>query len=292
MADGEEGEVTRIGRHAASPQVAVDGREAGATRPLTGANGPPAGTTGPPAAATAPPKEPGWYPVRTNPNEQVYWNGADWTGRRRWSAGTGWIEVGPDAPATAAAPGAVNSGARLSANPYAPHPTPTTTPTARPQASGVTIGIVLLMASAIAMMVGSVTTWISSSGSVSNTSLGFGGTAGAGTAVSAAVSGVSEGISGLIGINGFITLIAAVVVLVFAGLMAVSDDGSVRIVGCLVTLASLGVSIYAVVRLAQKLNQAHVPRGVTVNVGWGVILTLGAAVLATLLALFEATRSR
>jgi hypothetical protein len=31
---------------------------------------------------------------------------------------------------------------------------------------------------------------------------------------------------------------------------------------------------------------------VTVNIGWGVILTLGAAVVATLIALFELTRNR
>ncbi|HEX4174409.1 MAG TPA: hypothetical protein VHY81_00730, partial [Acidimicrobiales bacterium] len=60
--------------------------------------------------------------------------------------------------------------------------------------------------------------------------------------------------SGLIGINGYITLIAAVVVLVFAGLMAVSDAWSVRFIGCLAALGSVGLSIYAVVRLAQKLN--------------------------------------
>jgi hypothetical protein len=106
------------------------------------------------------------------------------------------------------------------------------------------------------------------------------------------VSGVADGISGLVGINGYITLIAAIVVLLFAGLMAVSDDSSVRIIGLFFALASLGLSIYAVVRLAQKLNHAHVPRGLTVNIGWGLILTLGAAVLATLLALFQLTRSR
>jgi hypothetical protein len=243
-------------------------------------------------AGTAPPKEPGWYPVRTNPNEQTYWDGTDWRGRRRWSAGSGWIEVGADAPASAAVPAAAFAGPRLSANPYAPHPTPTTTHAVRPM-PGVTVGVLLLMASSIAMMVGSVTTWISSSASFSSTSL-FGGAAGAGISfsASAAVSGVADGMSGLLGINGYMTLIAAIVVLVFAGLMAVSDDSSVRIIGLFFALASLGLSIYAVVRLAQKLNHAHIPRGLTVNIGWGVILTLGAAVLATLLALFQLTRSR
>jgi hypothetical protein len=241
------------------------------------------------SAAGAPPKEPGWYPVRANPNEQTYWDGTAWTGRRRWSAGAGWTELGPDALASAAAPAAGFSGPRLSANPYAPSPT-STAPTAR-TAPGVTLGILFLMASSVAMMVGSVTTWISSSASFNGSSL-LHGTPGAGNSVTSAVSGVADGISSLIGVNGYITLIAAAVVLVFAGLMAVSDDWSVRLVGSLVAFASLGLSIYAVVRLAQKLNQAHAPHGVTVNIGWGVVLTLGAAVAATLVSLFEVTRNR
>lgn len=269
MADGAEGESGPVeAGPGPSPQVLAENRQAG---------------------GSAPPKEPGWYPVRANPNEQTYWDGTDWTGRRRWSAGTGWTEVGADALATSAAPAAAFAGPRLSANPYAPHPT-TTSQVVRP-APGVTVGTLLLVASSVAMMIGSVATWISSSTSLGGISL-FAGTGGAVHTVSTAVPGVEDGISGLIGINGYITLIAAGVVLVFAGLMAVSDDWSVRLIECIAALASLGLSIYAVVRLAQKLNQVHVPHGVSLNVGWGVILTLGTAVVATLVALFEVTRNR
>ena len=67
----------------------------------------------------APPKEPGWYPVRTNPNEQTYWDGTDWVGRRHWSAGTGWTEVGPETPGSVAPVMEATNGPRLlSANPY------------------------------------------------------------------------------------------------------------------------------------------------------------------------------
>ena len=231
------------------------------------------------------PKEPGWYPVRTTPNEQIYWDGRDWIRRRRWSAGTGWTEVGPN---TIAASAAAVPGPRLSANPFAPYPT---TPQAARPAPGVTLGTLLLIASAVAMMVGSVTTWISSSSSFGGGVL-FGVSGGSSPTASTAVSGVTDGMSSLIGINGYITLIAALVVLVFAGLTAVSEEWSVRLVGCLFALASLGLSIYAVVRLAQKLNQTHTPHGVTVTMGWGLILVLGAAVFATLISLFQVTRNR
>jgi hypothetical protein len=273
MADGERG------KHAApdpdpdprlSPQVLADNRQPG---------------------TAAPPKEPGWYPVRSNPNEQTYWDGTDWTGRRRWSAGTGWTEVGPYSVATSAVPPAM-AVPRMSANPYAPYaPQPTSTTTVARPVPGVTVGIFLLICAAVAMMVGSVGTWVSSSTSFSGISL-FGTTAGAGTAVSSALSGVTDGISSLIGLNGYITLIAAAVVLVFAGLIAVSDDLSVRLMGFVFAVVSLGLSTYAVVRLAQKLNRIHTPHGVTLGIGWGLVLTLGAALVATLISLFELTKNR
>lgn len=267
MADGAEGEAGPVEAGPGPPPKALTG------------NGQ--------AGNSSPPKEPGWYPVRANPNEQIYWDGTDWTGRRRWNAGTGWTEIGADAVVTTATPASALSGPRLSANPYAPHPT--TTAHSTQSAPGVTLGLLLLMASAVAVMVGSVTTWISSNASFGG--LLFRGSAGAGISVSTAVSGVADGMSNLIGLNGYMTLIAAAVVLVFAGLMAVSDDWSVRLMGCLFALVTLGLSIYAVVRLAQKLSQVHT-HGVTLNVGWGLILTLGAAAVATLISLFEITRNR
>jgi hypothetical protein len=231
--------------------------------------------------AAAPPKEPGWYPVRANPNEQTYWDGSDWTRRRVWNAGTGWAEVGGDAALSGA------GSARLSANPYAPHPATPVAATVRTQ-PGVTIGLFLLAVSAIGIMFGSVTTWISSSSSLSSGSV-FGGIT---ITASGTASGVDPGISTLIGINGYVTLIAGVVVLVFAGLMMVSEETSVRLVACLFSLVALGLSIFAIVRLVQKLNAAHPLHGVSLDVGWGIILVLGAAVLATLLTLFEATQNR
>jgi hypothetical protein len=231
----------------------------------------------------APPKEPGWYPVRTNPNEQTYWDGTDWVGRRHWSAGTGWTEVSPDTPGTVAVVMEATNGPRLSANPYAPHPA---APTQAPVAPGVTLGLFLLLVCAVAMMVGSVTTWISSSTSIS------GSLSGVAFSTSGAASGVDQGISNLIGINGFVTLIAGTVLLLFAGLMMVSEERSLRIVTCLFSVVSLGLSIFVIVRLIEKLRSAHPIHGTSFNVGWGAILVLGAAVVATLVSLFEVSQNR
>jgi hypothetical protein len=236
-------------------------------------------------ASGAPPKEPGWYPVRTNPNEQTYWDGTDWVGRRHWSAGTGWTEVGPETPGTVAPVMEAANGPRLlSANPYAPQPAPTAQ---QPVAPGVTLGLFLLLVCAVAMMVGSVTTWISASTSISGSV--FSGVA---FSTSGAASGVDQGISNLIGINGFITLIAGTVLLVFSGLMMVTEERSLRIVTSLFSVVSLGLSIFVVVRLVEKLRSAHPIHGISLNVGWGAILVLGAAVVATLVSLLEVSQNR
>jgi hypothetical protein len=234
------------------------------------------------ASAGAPPKEPGWYPVRTNPNEQTYWDGRDWTGRRRWSPGVGWTEVGRDADMTGTM---VVNGPRLSGNPYAPRPTTAVAaPTAAP---GATVGLLLMLASGMALMLGSITTWISVTSGVSGQfSLG-----GFHITASSTTNGVDPAISYLIGINGYLTLTAGAVVLLFAGLMMVTDEMSIRIVGCFFSVVALGLAIYAVVRLIQKINAAHPLHGTTISIGWGAILVLGAAAVATLVSIAELTRS-
>ena len=230
------------------------------------------------------PKEPGWYPVRTNPNEQTYWDGTDWVGRRHWSAGTGWTEVGPAGSGTAAAVVEAGNAPLLSANPYAPRPA---APTQTPIAPGVTLGLFILLACAAAVMVGSVTTWISSSTSISGSLLG-----GVAFSTSGSASGVDQGISTLIGVNGFITLIAGTLLLLFAGLMMVSEDRSLRIAACAFSFVNLGLSIFVVARLVEKLRAVHPVHGTSFNVGWGAVLVLGAAVVATLVSLLEVTRNR
>jgi hypothetical protein len=102
---------------------------------------------------------------------------------------------------------------------------------------------------------------------------------------------VDPSISSAIGVNGYVTLTAGAVLMVFAGLMMVSDDAGIRIFASLFALATVGLGIYVVVRLLQKINAAHVPQGASVDIGWGALLVLAAAVVAALVAISE-LRSR
>ena len=66
------------------------------------------------------PKTPGWYPSRSSPSDQTYWDGRSWTARRRWTAGKGWLVAGeaPDEATEDSNP--PPPAPRLSANPYVP----------------------------------------------------------------------------------------------------------------------------------------------------------------------------
>ncbi len=164
-------------------------------------------------AATGNPRAPGWYPDRASPNDQAYWDGQDWTARRRWTTGKGWLVVG-DAPEVAVTSGAspLPLGSRLSGNPYASAPSRRTTST------GLTfnLGVLLLLACGVALMYGSVGAWVHVHGSV-----GFAG-------FSVSLNGTDAGISTLIGLNGWVTFIGGILVVAPLAtsvmIMAVSSD--------------------------------------------------------------------
>jgi hypothetical protein len=48
------------------------------------------------------PAEPGWLPNPGHMNEQLFWNGREWAGRRHWMAGRGWVVSVPPSPAAPA----------------------------------------------------------------------------------------------------------------------------------------------------------------------------------------------
>ena len=214
------------------------------------------------------PKGPGWYPAGNNPNEQAYWDGEHWSRTRHWSV-SGWVEEGGDArttPGTSAA--AVPT--RSSTTPYSP--AAFTKPRSAP--ATVSLGVLLLMASGITLMYGSVGSWVKVTGSV-----------GGAAVFHASINGIDPGISTLIGVNGYVTFIGGIVLLVFAGLAMTNNDGLLAILTAIISAAILVFAVYDMFRIVQKLSQVTTSAGSSESVGWGLIAVLSAAVLAMVIAL-------
>ena len=215
----------------------------------------------------AAPSDPGWYPTGANPNEQAYWDGMTWTAKRKWTV-KGWVEEGATpAPATAMAAGA--AAPRISANPYAPpsYSKPKTSP------ATMNVGVLLVIISGIALMFGSVGSWVKVTGSV-----GIGG-------FHLSINGTDPGISTLISVNGYVTFIGGIVLLVFAGLALTNDDLLLAILTAFVAAATAVFAIYDMFRIVQKISNVTTTAGSNISVGWGLICVLSAAVLALIISL-------
>lgn len=229
--------------------------------------------TGPEAALNgtgANPKELGWYPSRTNPSDQTYWDGLNWTARRRWTAGQGWIVAG-DAPEAMSDSNPPPPAPRLSANPYlsvarAP---------ARSAATGFTfnLGVLLLLVCGVALMYGSVGAWVHVSGNVGIDSLHV------------SFNGIDPGVSTLIGVNGWVTFIGGTLIVIFACFEMTSAELQLSILTTLIAAATAVFAIYDMFRIVQKISQVPSTASADVTVGWGLICVLSAAVVATLIAI-------
>jgi hypothetical protein len=216
------------------------------------------------------PKAAGWYPSRSNPSDQTYWDGQNWTGRRRWTAGKGWLVTGdaPEdvAPSDSSPP---RPGPRMSANPYA------SAPPAASKTTGFTlnIGVFLLLVSGIALMYGSVGEWVRLSGNVGVADLHV------------SLNGIDPGVSTLIGVNGWVTFIGGTLLVIFACFEMTSEELKLSILTTLIAAATTIFATYDMFRIVQKISQVPSTAGATPSVGWGLICVLSAAVLATLIAL-------
>ena len=219
-----------------------------------------------PVGAT--PKDPGWYPTATSPNDQAYWDGQTWTGRRHWTV-NGWVEEGAAPVAVAVAAGTASAAPRLSGNPYAA--SSFTKPRTSP--ATVSVGLLLMVVCGIALMFGSVGSWISVTGSV--------GVAG----FHVSINGTDPGISTLISVNGYVTFIGGIVLLVLAGVALTNDELLLAILTAVAAAATLVFAVYDMFRIVQKISQVHTSAASNVSVGWGLITVLSAAVLAMLVAL-------
>ena len=146
----------------------------------------------------------------------------------------------------------------------------------RPKAGPGTLslGVLLLMICGVALMLGSVGSWVHVTGSV-------GGVA----ALHVSVNGTDPAISTLISVNGYVTFIGGVVLLVFGGLALNSDDPFLAVLTALVAAGTMVFAIYDMFRIVQKISQVTTSAGSNVSVGAGLICVLSAAVLAMLVAI-------
>jgi hypothetical protein len=138
----------------------------------------------------------------------------------------------------------------------------------------VSLGVLLLMVSGITLMYGSVGSWVKVTGSV-----------GGAAVFHASINGIDPGISTLIGVNGYVTFIGGIVLLVFAGLAMTNDDGLLAILTAIISAAILVFAVYDMFRIVQKLSQVTTSAGSSESVGWGLVAVLSAAVLAMVIAL-------
>jgi hypothetical protein len=228
-----------------------------------------AGPDGPLGGSEAAPKAPGWYPDRASPNDQSYWDGQNWTARRRWTSGKGWLVAG-DAPPEALHDSSPPSAApRLSANPYV------SMAPARSKATGFTfnLGLLLLLVCGIALMYGSVGSWVHLSGSIGVADFRV------------SLNGIDPGISTLISVNGWVTFIGGILIVIFACFEMTSEELQLGVFTTLIAAVTAVFAIYDMFRIVQKISQVPASVSPDVSVGWGLICVLSAAVLAMLIAI-------
>ncbi len=219
-------------------------------------------------------KQPGWYALGTNPNEQSFWDGERWSGVRHWVAGAGWIDGnGASRPA---GPQPTRAETRLSANPYS---TPLAV-RARTMPATFSLAVLLLIVSGVALMFGSVGSWVHVTGSVGVANFHL------------SINGTDPAISTLIGVNGYVTFIGGIVLVVFGGLALSSDEVVLIALTTIASLAVLVFAIYDMFRIVQKISQVQTAAGSSVSVGWGLICVLSAAVLAMIVALARLFQQR
>jgi hypothetical protein len=228
------------------------------------------------ASRTAREKVSGWEPDHINPNLQRYWDGSAWTATRRWVAGQ-WIdESAPVAVASAGSSGA----APTNPNQYVRLPPPVSTSAVHTRhAAVVRPAVGGLLICSILLILGAFTPWLTISLAGHSTS----------------VSGTDPGISQLIGVNGWITFSAGILLFVLACMIVVSGEPLFRSVAVIVALGAAGFAIYDLVRMLQKISHAASAPSTGLSsafhtnnyVGWGLIVTVVGACGALLLALFR-----
>jgi Protein of unknown function (DUF2510) len=206
-------------------------------------------------------REPGWEPDRRNPNLQRYWDGSDWTASRRWVSGE-WINGGPVAlVSTPVTPG----GARFH---YAPmRPAVATVESAPRETRIVRAGHLGLFVCSILLILGSFTPWVGLSLAGHNV-------------VSAA--GTDSSVSQLIGVNGWITFSAGLLLFMLTCMIIDSGEPIFRSLTLVLALAAAGVAAYDLVRILQTITRSAPTSAVSftqalqpgARIGWGLMVVV------------------
>ena len=145
----------------------------------------------------------------------------------------------------------------------------------KPRATGVTfnLGVLLLLVCGIALMYGSVGAWVHVSGNVGVADL------------EAFINGIDPGVTNLISVNGWVTFIGGVLVVIFACFAMTSAELQLALLTTVIAVVTAVFAVYDMFRIVQKISQVPSGASTDVSVGWGLICVLSAAVLAILIAI-------
>lgn len=215
-------------------------------------------------------KTPGWYALRSNPNEQSYWDGESFSGIRHWVGGQGWVEGAISASTGKSNPSAVL--AKYSSNPYLDIDDINQL---KASALSLDVGKYLLLVSGIALIWGSAGPWVR----VAKSS----GVAG----LHASLSGTASALATLTGANGWITLMAGCALLLLVVLSIFSGKDAFTITTALVSLVIAVTVSYQAYEVVHRVS-AHPG----MSIAWGLICVLAAAALALLVSIGRVISSR
>jgi hypothetical protein len=143
----------------------------------------------------------------------------------------------------------------------------------------VSAGLGGLMICSLLLILGSFTPWMT---------IGFGNT-------TTSVAGTDSAISDLIGVNGWITFSAGILLFILVCMLVISAEPLFRSVALVVALAAAGFAVYDLVRMIQKIMRASSASSSGVgavfrtdnHVGWGLIVAVVGGVGALVFALSE-----
>ena len=167
-----------------------------------------------------------------------------------------------------------SSMARVNPNPYVPGSRGTKKATRLPAPASFNLAVLVTMVAGVALMYGSVGTWVHVVASVGVANFHV------------SINGLDQQVSTLIGVNGYVTFIGGIVLLVLGGLAMGSEESLLVTLTTIVSLAVLDRRhLRHVPHRAEDLAALPASVNPSVNVGWGLICVSSAAALAMIVSI-------